>query len=287
MKLGREKYFDGHLHTTASDGVLTVEEMIADTYEKGMSAICITDHNCFGLKEPLQYGRMEVVPGVESSTIYNHDDMKTEVHILGYFFHGVDESLNDMFTRIDKGPYIEVLIKRVNDLGLKVTREDVLAKKQDSKQFGRYKLAQVLVEKGYAATASEAMDKWIGNSSPYYVNPADYVNFVSMEECVERFCNCSVPVMPVLAHPLHYKFNMEQVEALVAYYRSLTDHPLAIEVYYSKYNDDEICFLEKLADKYGLFLSAGSDRHRAGQPIVYGGYCLLEDMKKALGIFGK
>ena len=29
MELGREKYMDGHLHTTASDGVLTVEEMIA------------------------------------------------------------------------------------------------------------------------------------------------------------------------------------------------------------------------------------------------------------------
>lgn len=287
MELGREKYMDGHLHTTASDGVLTVEEMIADMYEKGMSAICITDHNCFGLKEPIRHGPMEVVPGVEASTIYHHDGVKTEVHILGYFFQGVDESLNDMFTRIDKGPYIEVLIGRVNELGLKVTREEVMAKKQDNKLFGRYKLAQVLVEKGYASTAAEAMDKWIGNSSPYYVNPAEYVNFVSMEECVKRFCNCSVPVMPVLAHPLHYKFNMEQVEVLAAYYRSLTDHPLAIEVYYSKYNDEEIRFLEKLADKYGLLLSAGSDRHRAEQPIVYGGYCLLEDMKKALGIFGK
>lgn len=287
MEISREKYMDGHLHTTVSDGALTVGEMVADMYEKGMSGICITDHNCFGLKKTIQYGRMEVIPGVEASTIYRHDGMKTEVHILGYFFQGVDDSLNDMFARIDKGPYIEVLIDRVNALGLKVTREEVEAKNQGNEIFGRYKLAQVLVEKGYASTAAEAMDKWIGNSSPYYVNPANYVNFVSMEECIERFCNCSVPVMPVLAHPLHYKFNLEQVEALVSYYRSLTDHPLAIEVYYSKYNDEEIRFLEKMADKYGLLPSAGSDRHRKEQPIVYGGYCLLEDMKKTLGIVGK
>ena len=29
MELGKERYMDGHLHTTASDGVLTVEEIIA------------------------------------------------------------------------------------------------------------------------------------------------------------------------------------------------------------------------------------------------------------------
>ena len=284
MMYEKENYIDLHIHTTESDGKLTVNEMIRDAKEAGLSAIAVTDHNCFALKEPLQYKGMEVIPGVEASTIYKYDGgLKKEVHILGYFFQGVDPKLETVFNQIDKNPYVHALIKRVNTLGLPVTMEELRELYPDTKQFGRYKIAELLVKKGFAKTASEAMDRWIGNFSPHYLNPADYVNFISIEEWIELLGNSSVPVMPVLAHPYHYGFNEEQIETMVAYVRSLTDHPLGLEVYYGKYQDDQIRFLERLADRYGYYPSAGGDKHRPEQPFVHGGYYLLEAMKKAVG----
>ena len=283
MMYEKENYIDLYIHTTASDGKLTINEMIRDAKDAGLSAIAITDHNCFALREPLLYQGMEVIPGVESSTIYPYDGgLKKEVHVLGYFFHGIDPALEVVFGQIDKNPYVHALIKLLNSLGLPVTMEELRELYPNTKQFGRYNIAELLVKKGFANTAPEAMDRWIGNFSPHYLNPADYVNFISIEEWIGLLCNCSVPVMPVLAHPYHYGFNEEQIETLVAYVRSLTDHPLGLEVYYGKYQDDQIRFLEKLADKYGYFPSAGGDRHRSEQPFVHGGYCLLEAMKKAV-----
>ena len=285
MMCENEKYIDLHIHTNWSDGKMTVEEMLEAAKEEGLTAISITDHNCFAIKEPIVYEGMEVIPGAEISTIYTHDNgQKTEVHILSPFFEGVDPELESMFAAIDKSPYMKELFGVVNDLGFPVTMEELKELYPEEKQFGRYKLAELLVKKGYAETPAEAMDKWIGNNSPYYLNPANYVNFISIEECIKRLCSCHAPVMPILAHPFHYKFSLEQVETMIAYVRSLTDHPLALEVYYGKYNDDEIRILEKLADKYGYYLSAGGDKHRAEQPFVHGGYCLLKDMKKAVGI---
>lgn len=285
----KERYIDLHTHTTGSDGDSSPEEMIRAARKAGLSALAITDHNCFTLDTPIIRDGLEVIPGAEFSTTYRYGNGgKREVHIVGLFFDGVDPAMNAVFDGIDKHAYVAAIIKKLNTLGVRVSMEELMERNHVSRQFGRHQVADLLVEKGYSPDRPTAMDQWVGNFSPYYINSLDYIHYMDMEECVRRICQsksaAGVHGMPVLAHPFHYRFTKPEIEELVCRYRETTDAPLAMEVYYGKYDDAQMEYLESLADKYNLFPSAGSDRHRPAQPFVRGGYSLLEDMKNAVGM---
>lgn len=271
---------DLHLHTTCSDGELTTEQMIVEARKAGLSAIALTDHNCFAIQNPIHAGALEVVPGVEFSTIYAPSGgMKKDIHVVGLFFDGVCDELIKMSEGIDKFAYEKVILAKLHSLGITITLQEVLAKNSLSDQCNRYPIADVLVDKGYASDRNDAMDRWIGNYSPYYINPGEHVAYMSMKECVEKICGTG---LPVLAHPYHYRYTEAQIEEMVSYYRSLNDGPMAVEVYYRDYNEEQIRYLEYLTDKYHLLRSGGSDRHKRSQGWKCVDYVWLERMKKAM-----
>src|SRR5258708_3127928 len=78
-------YADLHLHTVASDGELTPEELIDEAAEAGLGALAITDHDSIGSIAAAQaYAPtqgLEVVPGCEL-TIY---EGPVEFHLLALF----------------------------------------------------------------------------------------------------------------------------------------------------------------------------------------------------------
>lgn len=274
-------YIDLHLHTRFSDGERTLEETIVAAEKAGLSAIAVTDHNCFAIEAPIKRAQLEVIPGAEFSTTYHYGNgRKAELHIVGLFFEGVDPALNEIFTRFHKHAYIEAILKKLNSLGMSVTMDELRARNPDSKQYGRMQVADILVEKGYAADRADAMDRWIGNSSPHYIQSLDHIHYIETEECVRQIC--AHKGLPVLAHPFHYKFSNDEIEEMAARCRRVTDHPLAMEVYYGKYTDEQVRYLEGLADRYGLLPSTGSDSHRVDQEFVKGNALLLEAMREAM-----
>ena len=78
---------DLHVHTTASDGTSTPEQVVQKAASYGLKAIAITDHDeVGGIGPALAAGHLlgvEVIPGVEINTEYE----QCEVHILGYFIN--------------------------------------------------------------------------------------------------------------------------------------------------------------------------------------------------------
>ena len=82
--------FDMHIHSTASDGVFTPQQLVKWAKDKGLSGIAITDHDSVdGLDEAIKYGKeygIKVVPGIEISCKFQGTEKTVmEVHILGYF----------------------------------------------------------------------------------------------------------------------------------------------------------------------------------------------------------
>jgi predicted metal-dependent phosphoesterase TrpH len=80
-----KKRVDLHMHTTASDGMLTPKEVVNKAKELGLSAIAITDHDTVGgIEEAVKEGEkigIEVIPGIELTC----RDGYQEAHVLGYF----------------------------------------------------------------------------------------------------------------------------------------------------------------------------------------------------------
>jgi 3',5'-nucleoside bisphosphate phosphatase len=83
---------DLHIHTTASDGTWTPEQVVMGAKQLGLDAIAITDHDTFaGFEEAQPIAAREGVPlicGIELSTKLapaSGSGKPKTVHLLGYF----------------------------------------------------------------------------------------------------------------------------------------------------------------------------------------------------------
>ena len=119
---------DFHIHTTFSDGSFTPEEVVKMAQERALEAIAITDHDSV---EGIERARtaclnagIEFVPGIEFSTDY----LGKEVHILGYFINEKDEEFKTILKNMqeERGRRTEKIVKRLNELNIKISVSDVL-----------------------------------------------------------------------------------------------------------------------------------------------------------------
>lgn len=76
---------DLHIHSTASDGSLSPEQIVILAKSRGIDTIAISDHNSIdGLSEAFEAGRkycVSIIPAVELSTRFDDES----IHLLGYF----------------------------------------------------------------------------------------------------------------------------------------------------------------------------------------------------------
>lgn len=93
---------DLHIHTIASDGTFTPEEVILEAKKRGLKALAITDHDTVdGIEEAKRKAQeigIEFVQGIEISC--NTQDY--EVHILGYFLNLEDEKFMSELEELKK-----------------------------------------------------------------------------------------------------------------------------------------------------------------------------------------
>ena len=253
---------DLHTHSTRSDGTLTPSELIRYAAQKGLAAIALTDHDTIdGIEEAVQAARSlssqdsdalvpEVIPGVELSTEYRGKD----IHIVGLFIDWQNREFADRLrgfadARIYRN---RKMCSLLTENGCPVSYEDLEAAFPDT-VITRAHFAQYLLDRGMISSIDEAFRKLIGDDCPCFVprekiTPHDAVRFLL------RFGG-----VPILAHPLQYKMSETELDALVA---SLTGLGLdGIEVYYSTHRQADTANLSRIAEKYGLLLSGGSDFH--------------------------
>ncbi len=277
-------YVDLHVHTTASDGVLTPSEIVRYAKKKGLQAIAITDHDTIeGLEEGLSEGKridFEVIPGIEISAQHSPGSM----HLLGFFIDIQHPFLKERLeylqrARAERNPKIA---EKLTQLGIRISFEEVL-KASGGGQVGRPHFAQVLMEKGYVRSFQEAFDRFLKKGAPAY---AEKFRF-SPEESI-HFINEAKGVA-VLAHPNTLNMNgYSELETLIL---QLVKKGLkGIEVYYPEHSPVEVTQYETLAKKHGLFITGGTDYHgieKNGLDIGVGRgemrlpYSIVENLKAA------
>lgn len=270
---------DLHIHTTASDGQLTPEEAVKWASIKRLSAIGITDHDTVkGIQAAIEAGekrQVEIVPGIELSTIYDNE----EIHILGYYIDYQEKWFLDEIENIQKSRYNRAsgMIKKLNALGIDITLEQV-ERIADDGIIGRPHIARAMIEKGYIETIKDAFNDYIGKDGPAYVERYK----LSSEEAI-RMIN-RLGGIPVLAHP-----GLIKNKALIG--KVLVLGIKGIEAYHSKHNDEDIRQALQIAKSRNLIVTGGSDCHGIffnNEPIlgnVSVDYQVVAELKNlALGI---
>ena len=242
---------DLHLHSTASDGVLSPTQVVRKAAFLNLKYIALTDHDSIdGLAEAFaeaeKHPGLTLIPGVEVST----DVAAGDVHILGYFIDWHDPELLRRLTimrasRLDRG---QAIVERLGELGMPLSWERVKEIAGDA-VIGRPHIAQAMVEMGYIRYIGEAFDKYISRGGPGYVEriklaPADAVSLIRAAGGV-----------PVMAHPLTLPGAETMIEELAAVGLA------GIEVYYASFKDFEIERLRRIADRLGLVATGGTDYH--------------------------
>ncbi|MBO8170497.1 MAG: PHP domain-containing protein [Bacillaceae bacterium] len=245
------KRVDLHSHTTASDGTYTPEMNFKRAKARGLAALGITDHDTVaGLADARNFARetgVELVPGIEISTLHQGQD----VHVLGYYVDDQDvaflERLKEL--RETRNRRNEMMIEKLNQLGIEITIGDVYArKKKENGNVGRPHIAEVLMDRGIVSSMEEAFEKYLGKEGKAYVNPPR----ISPEEAIDLIKSAGGAV--VLAHPGLYGDD-EMVQNLIDYGLD------GIEVYHPDHHDDEEKKYLKMAEQSGLIVTAGSDFH--------------------------
>lgn len=277
-------YIDLHVHSNASDGTLSPDEVAEQAYKAGLSAIALTDHDTVaGVPSAVLRGRelgIRVIPGVELSCVYEGK----EIHILGLFVNCQDPSFTNelkelLSVRLWRN---EEMLRRFQADGFHITREDLTAGNPDT-VITRAHFARALVENGYASSMKDAFSSYLQYGSKYCLKK----ELITPEHAMKVLTDNHA--FPALAHPVQYRLGWEETDKLVGFLSRLG--LMGLEVYHSSQTPEQSRRLRKIARKYHLLPTGGSDFHGANKPDISigtgrGGLCLshllLEDIEKRL-----
>jgi predicted metal-dependent phosphoesterase TrpH len=258
---------DLHIHTTASDGTFTPEQVVSHARQLKLKAIAITDHDTVaGSKEALSSGippSLGFSTGVEiSATPPPFYPGSGSFHLLGYSIRLDDPKMNRTLEKLqqarkNRNPSI---INRLNKLGISITLDEVRREAGEG-QLGRPHIAQLMVKKRAVASIDEAFDQFLGTGKPAYVDKQRVACFKAIEIILDA------GGVPVLAHPglLDYKTE-SQLDDLIGKLKKAGIQ--GMEVYYSGHTPDQTRLYAELAKRHDLLMTGGSDFHGAIQPDI-------------------
>ncbi|MBR4768929.1 MAG: PHP domain-containing protein [Lachnospiraceae bacterium] len=250
------KKIDLHMHTTVSDGTDSPGAIIGRVKEAGISCFSVTDHDAIkgcmeimavrGADDPL------FVPGVEFSC----KDEEGQYHILGYGYDPEGESIQSI---VDKGHSIRMnkLKKRLDGIkeqfGFVFSDEDVQALYALDNP-GKPHIGNLMVRYGYAPSKEEAIRDYLDkiHSKNEFVGP---------EEAVRAILGSGG--VPVLAHPSYGRGDdLILGKAMEKRLLKLIGYGLqGVEAFYSGFTPKLQSELLGFADRFDLFVTAGSDYH--------------------------
>lgn len=258
-------YIDLHSHTTRSDGSLTPKELVKQAREAGIRFFSITDHNYTENLDDLRknFPDMTLIQGAEISCIYSDSSEKEhELHIVALGFDPENKAMQALLARNqpDRRPYINAILDRLRENGIDLGNYEDIQKRFPNTQFiGRMILARCLFDEGYTASVDQSFDIYLGAHGQRRAYVKFNLQYATLEETVRTILEAGG--IPVLAHLKYFRLDNLEEERLVNYFKEITGNRGAMEVYYSRYNEQTRLYLLSLSQKYNLMVSAASDYH--------------------------
>lgn len=256
---------DLHMHSNVSDGTDTPEQLLEHVRETGLEVFALTDHDaakgCAAVRSLLRDGDPVFINGAEFSC----RDEYGKYHILGYGFDLDAPGINRLIgtghaIRMKKvGARIERLKE---EFGFDFSDEDK-AKLMASENPGKPHIANLMVKYGYSETKEAAMRDYLNKIrlKSEYIRP---------ETAIEEIAKSGG--IPVLAHPFYGSGDElilgEEMEERICRLKEMGLR--GVEAFYSGFTDKLSRNMLTLAERYGLYVTAGSDYHGKNKMVALG-----------------
>ena len=256
---------DLHMHTTVSDGTDSPEQIIDCVRREGISLFAVTDHDdvkaCEIIRSVLKPGDPRFIPGIEFSC----KDEEGQYHVLGYGFDPLKEAIRRVVGYGHRARMKKVMARLdflKTEFGFAFPEEEIRALLALDNP-GKPHIGNLMVKFGYAESKDQAIRDFIDRKKfrNEYVRP---------EDAIQGILNSGG--IPVLAHPIFGSGDdLILGEEMDARLRRLIGFGLrGAEVFYSGFTPKLRKTMLTLAEKYDLYVTAGSDYHGSNKLVALG-----------------
>ncbi len=277
-----DRRIDLHLHSLCSDGRLEPAAVVAAAKDAGLAALALTDHDTVaGIAEAETAAAalgLPFVPGLELSA---YDAEQGSTHLLGYFIDPEHAAFLDFLEEVRESRVerAALMVQKLNELGLRVSLDEVMAEASPTGLIARPHVARALVDGGWVGSYGEAFSRFIAAGRPAYVptqhvEPAEGIGWIH-----------EAGGLAVLAHP----GKTHGADAI----RRLAEAGLdGLETLHPEHGPVEVRKLRGLAAELDLLETGGSDWHGpldnrrgqlATQPVPFEWYERLSEAAAARG----
>ena len=261
---------DLHMHSRVSDGTDSPLELLGKVRDAGLEVFSLTDHDaikgCAEIRSNIKGGDPRFITGAEFSC----RDELGKYHILGYGFDTLSGAMPEFIegshnTRMKKLEARLAFLK--SEMGIEFPEEECRALLTLDNP-GKPHIANLMVKYGYAESKEMAFQNTL-NRLPVLVS------YIRPEQAIDAIL--AGGGVPVLAHPsygdgdqliLGSELN-DRVGRLVEYGLR------GLEAFYSGFTPQITNEVLDLADRYDLYVTAGSDYHGSNKMIVLGDIGML------------
>ena len=261
----QKKRMDLHIHTTVSDGTDRPEELLSKIRVGGFELFSVTDHDDIKAVRIIRPLLKECDPHFLSGVEFSCRDELGRYHILGY---GYDENGDSIRSIVEKGHSMRMVKTKARLDYVQKTYgfafpEDELRQLLSMDNPGKPHIAKLMVQHGYAESISQAIHNYING-----LRIRD--QFLKPDEAIQSILDAGG--IPVLAHPSYGDGD----EILVGdEMETRLKHVLAfglqgVEAFYSGFTDKLRAEVLSLAEKYSLYVTAGSDYHGTNKLVRLG-----------------
>ncbi len=248
---------DLHCHSTVSDGLLSPADLVSHAAASGLKVLALTDHDdVSGLSAArLAAAQHDIhfVNGVEISVTWK----KLTLHIVGLKFDADNAALK---VALDAVRYTRDV--RAHEMAAGLAKAGIANAYEGAKAIAKQSIltrshfAQFLAQAGHAKDVKSVFKKFLVKGKPGFVDS----NWMDLESALNLIIGAGGQA--VIAHPGRYDLGMVNIHLLMHEFRTLGGS--AIEVVTGSHQPPQYQQFAKIAHKFSLKSSLGSDYHGSG-----------------------
>ena len=238
---------DLHIHSTVSDGSDNVGQLIDMAINKGLDAIAVTDHDTLAHLLQIPADRdIIVIGGIEMSAV--HRKSNTRAHILGYNIQK-PEIVTALTQPIleTRNKNSEKQAKFLNNIGFRIDIDKI--SRADGKYLYKQHIMDWLVTTGQVPDMFGDFYKKTFKEGGICAFDIEYIDVFDAVKAIKEAGG-----LAALAHP-----GQQQNFWLISELVKIGLDGLELNHYANSEKDKEI--IRDYANRYGLFLTGGSDYH--------------------------